>query len=118
MKTATQSSYYGSWSSVIGVEPVTSFDLRLDQIDLNSYVGLSPRSSFTKDGFNRGYFLRVADGYTATHVNNDSKGCYGAAFARAKNGEDLGMAFTVPDPSVPWFPLITMYERGQVTSVD
>ncbi|KAF0704000.1 hypothetical protein As57867_007428, partial [Aphanomyces stellatus] len=127
----TQSSYYGSWSSVIGAEPVTSFDLRLDQYGQNTYESLSPRSSCTPDGYNHGYFIHVQNGYKSSHVGNNYQHCYGAIFSPggivtvrvtnvneihfAKNGRDLGKAFTVTDPTVPFFPLVTMCKRGKVT---
>ncbi|KAF0683742.1 Aste57867_24227 [Aphanomyces stellatus] len=133
MKTATKSSH-GSWSSVIGAEPVTSFDIRLDQYGQHNYVGLSPRSSFIADGYNHGYVIQVHNGYKSSQLGKNDQHCYGAIFSPGdivtvrvtngneihfgKNGQDLGKAFMVTAPTVPLFPLVTMYSIGKVTIVD
>ncbi|KAF0711936.1 Aste57867_4958 [Aphanomyces stellatus] len=137
MQTATRTKLNRSYiGSVSGTEPVTSFDVCLDEIGLNHYVVLSARSSYPPvgNGCNHGFFVRVYDGYKSSHVISDDQPCFDFVFAHGdivtvrvangnevhfdKNGEDLGIAFKVADPTVvPLNPVVIMYNPGSVTLI-
>ncbi|KAF0697461.1 Aste57867_11845 [Aphanomyces stellatus] len=133
MKTVTTSTL-GKGNSVIGLDPVTSFSVRVEAFGPSNYVGLSPRPSFKLDGAgNRGYYVRLSDGYTTTHVGFEDRPSYGNVFTPGdvvtvrvssdekihfeRNGQELGVAFTITDPDMALYPAVTMYSRGRVTFV-
>ncbi|KAF0695568.1 Aste57867_13608 [Aphanomyces stellatus] len=118
---------------VVGTVSGTLFQIRLDHFEGSCYVGLQARHQFKAEASlgAHGYFFGVHRGFKCSQLDYHSQPYIGGggivagdvvamrvknnAIHFEKNGQDLGPAFTVTDPTAALFPVVCMISRGAVT---